>query len=127
MEGLAIDTSIAIDILNGEESIIDKVFKYYPIYLPITVVGELFFGARNSKKSEENIKKFDDFINDCFILNTTKSIAEEYSMIRIELKNIGKPIPENDLWIAAICNCYDLPLMTSDKHFKNINDLKLVE
>jgi len=42
MEGLAIDTNIAIDILNNVESKIDKVFKYYPIYLPITVVGELF-------------------------------------------------------------------------------------
>jgi len=127
MKGLSIDTNIAINILNGEKSTISKVFQYYPIYLPIIVVGELLFGAKNSSKSKKNIKKYTDFINECLILNTTKSIAENYSEIRIQLKKSGKPIPENDLWIAAICKSYELPLMTTDKHFQFIDDISIIE
>ena len=127
MRGLAIDTSVAVNILNADKSIISKVFQFYPIYLPIVVVGELLFGAKNSGKSEKNIKKYINFINECLILNTTKTIADNYSEIRHSLKKIGKPIPENDLWIAAICKSYELPLMTMDKHFKYIEDINIIE
>lgn len=127
MEGLALDTNIAIDILNGKDTIIKKVFEYFPIYLPITVVGELLFGALNSSMSLKNIIKYKEFIDDCLILNTTTTIAEEYAETRKQLKNIGKPIPENDLWIAAICKSYELSLISNDNHFKYIDNLKMIE
>lgn len=126
MRGIALDTNVAIEILNGDEKTIKSCLTHYPIYLPITVCGELLFGALNSKKSAGNILKYKNFISECSILNTTSAVALEYAEIRQQLKKIGKPTPENDIWIAALCISYEIPLATKDKHFKNIESLELV-
>jgi len=125
-KGLALDTNIAIDILNGKGEIANLCFKYYPIYLPIIVCGELLFGAINSGRSEINLSKYKDFIDDNQILNTTSIVSIEYANIRKFLKDLGSPIPENDIWIAAICISYDITLITRDKHFRNIRNLDLI-
>jgi len=36
----------------------------------------------------------------------------------------GNPVPENDIWIAALAMEHDLSLVTRDEHFKKIDDLK---
>jgi len=125
MKGLAIDTNIAIDILNKKKEIAEICFTYFPIYLPITVCGELLFGALNSAKSQKNLSVYSDFIDDCQVLNTTSSVSMEYAKIRKTLKDTGHPIPENDIWIAAICRSFDIPLATRDKHFKFIPELNI--
>ncbi len=125
MKRIIIDTNIAIEVLNGKEETIKKLEKYDVICLPIIVCGELLYGAKNSKKAEQNEKKFKGFIENCVILNTNSLIATEYAQIRKNLKDKGKPIPENDIWIAAICLMNDIPLATRDKHFKNIGKLRL--
>ena len=52
--------------------------------------------------------------------------AEHYAEIRMALKQKGRPIPENDRWISAICRAHDVPLLTSDWHFAEIPGLRLV-
>ncbi len=100
---IALDTNIAIDILNNKQELILHLDQFDVYYLPITVCGELLFGAINSQKSVLNTKKFQRFIKSCKILNINMAVAEEYAKIRLSLKEKGRPIPENDIWIAAIC------------------------
>jgi len=122
---IALDTNIVVDFLNGNENVTKKVIKYQKIYIPITVLGELLFGVKNSTKKNENLNKLQSFISKCIILNSNSLVADEYSNIRKELKDIGKPIPENDIWIAAICKNNDISIASRDKHFENIKNLKL--
>lgn len=96
------------------------------IYLPVTVSGELLFGAKNSQQRSTNLDEFRNFIKNCEVLDINYLIAEEYSDIRLKLKQKGKPIPENDIWIAAICIVNGLPLLTSDKHFLDIENLEVI-
>lgn len=53
--------------------------------------------------------------------------AEVYAGVRLQLKQAGRPIPENDVWIAALCIQHGVPLGTSDDHFAHVNDLELVK
>lgn len=125
MKRIVLDTNIVVDLLNGDKELIMRIRQYEMVFLPITVSGELLFGAKNSQKKEENLLKFRQFINSCEELNINNLVAETYSDIRLELKQKGKPIPENDIWIAAICIVNDLPLLTRDGHLKFIDELKL--
>ncbi len=127
MKRIALDTNIAVDILNGSQETIERLEKYDVYYLPIVVCGELLFGAMNSKRKTSNIKKFKGFIKTCKTLNTNSVISEEYANIRLKLKENGTPIPENDIWIASICSINKIPLATRDKHFKNIEKIKIVK
>lgn len=125
MKKIALDTNIVIDVLNGRADSIAAIGNYDIYYLPITVVGELLFGAKNSGKKQENLKALYQFIDKCKELTVDKLVAEEYSSIRFQLKKQGTPIPENDIWIAASCKVNHLPLITRDKHFSNIRGLQL--
>jgi tRNA(fMet)-specific endonuclease VapC len=125
-EKVALDTNVVIDIFNNKQDIVALLNNYQAIYLPVTVCGELLFGAKNSAKSQENEIKCHDFISSCHLLNINELIAEEYAKTRKELKNKGKPIPENDIWIAATCIVNNMPLLTFDSDFNHINDLIII-
>ncbi len=126
VKNVAFDTNIVIDILNGSKQTIEKFKDYNQLFIPITVCGELLFGAMNSNRKDENLLKFKEFINDCIVLNTNLLVADQYALIRKQLKDKGKPIPENDIWIDATCIVYDVSLATNDTHFNYINNLKLI-
>jgi tRNA(fMet)-specific endonuclease VapC len=59
-------------------------------------------------------------------LNINELIAIEYANVRLQLKQIGRPIPENDIRIAAICKVNDIPLITRDKHLTYVEDLEVI-
>jgi tRNA(fMet)-specific endonuclease VapC len=39
---------------------------------------------------------------------------------------MGRPLPENDIWIASVCLENNAPLLTRDAHFENIQDLQII-
>lgn len=123
---VAIDTNIAIKLLNGDEAIDRCLSKYSEICLPVIVVGELIFGALNSKRAEQNLARHKKLIQKVSILEISETTANTYAKTRLILKKKGKPIPENDLWIASLCIEHKLPLITDDGHFKEVEHLTLV-
>ena len=123
---IALDTNVAIGLLNGKEDIHKHLGKFDTICLPVTVCGELIFGAKNSGLSQKNEKKYLEFINDCELMDINMIVADTYAKVRLQLKKAGKPIPENDIWIASTCIVNNIPLYTLDKHFKEVSDLILV-
>jgi len=50
--------------------------------------------------------------------------ARHYAAIRLELKGAGKPIPANDLWIAALSRQHAIPVMSRDSHFDFVGGLR---
>jgi tRNA(fMet)-specific endonuclease VapC len=124
---IALDTNIVIDLLNNKQPVVALLNGYRDIYLPVTVCGELLFGAKNSAKSLENEQKCLDFIRECSLLNINELVAEEYAKTRKVLKTKGRPIPENDIWIAATCIVNNIPLLTFDSDFQHVDDLFLID
>jgi tRNA(fMet)-specific endonuclease VapC len=53
--------------------------------LPIPVIAELLFAARNSSRQKENLKVYHEFINACIVLNITRETANHYSVVRLEV------------------------------------------
>ena len=91
----------------------------------MTVIGELYFGAFKSKKVKENLRAISSFMEKIPILENNKGIARLYGETKNQLKKKGKPIPENDIWIASVAKQYGLTIITNDIHFKEIDNLQL--
>jgi tRNA(fMet)-specific endonuclease VapC len=123
---ISFDTNAVIRLFKKESRVIEIIASHSLVCLPVPVVGELLYAARNSAKAEENLKTHNEFIDACAILNISRESADCYSRIRFQLKEKGRPIPENDLWIASICLEQGIPLCTFDCHFDNIEDLTIV-
>jgi tRNA(fMet)-specific endonuclease VapC len=121
---IALDTNIIIDLFQGQVEIADKITKSKAVYIPIPVLGELYLGAENSSRKLHHIRQIEALLKVITLLNTSERTAEVYSKIKARLKEKGTPIPENDIWIAALAKEHDLPVVTRDKHFSNIPDLE---
>lgn len=121
---IALDTNQAIAVLNGRITRTQLAARAAGFWLPVPVVGELIYGALNSTRHADNHAKVLDLISRCRILDATTRTAEAYAQVRVSLKKLGRPLPENDIWIAAICLEADLPLATDDAHFQHVPNLQ---
>ena len=123
-----LDTNILIGLFANESSIVEKIIRYNPtgIFIPSIALGELFYGAEQSTKKEENRKKIDALALSSSIVECDVDTARLYGKIKSLLRSKGSPIPENDIWIAALAQQHKLILVTRDNHFNNIEAL-LVE
>jgi tRNA(fMet)-specific endonuclease VapC len=122
-----LDTNIVIALFDKDKNVIKHIQKAESIHIPAIVIGELHYGAYNSTKQKENIEKLNQFQQDASILDCDASTGNHYGQIKKELKDKGNPIPENDIWIAALAKQHDLELVSRDKHFEKIDNLKLTK
>lgn len=51
------------------------------------------------------------------VLAVTAATSRFYAAVREELRALGRPIPENDVWIAALAREHGLALLSRDSHF----------
>ncbi len=120
-----LDTNIIIALFKNDSLVIEKIGAAAEVFLSNVTVGELYFGAYKSSRVKDNIRQWEIFILNNTILSCDRFTAKYYGKIKNDLKVKGKPIPENDIWIAAIAMQYNLTLVSRDKHFKEINGLSL--
>jgi tRNA(fMet)-specific endonuclease VapC len=121
-----LDTNIVVAILNGDQTVSQYLASFPTVCLPIPVIGELTFGALNSQRPAENLSRVQKFIGSSRLLDSTVQTARVYAEVRLGLKRKARPIPENDIWIAASAVEHGLPLATRDAHFTNVDQLTLL-
>lgn len=119
-----LDTNIIIALFDDEPSVAAR-FAGVVALVPIPVIGELDYGARNSVRAAENLGRLERFTAGVTIAAPDLDTARWYGRVRFELRAKGRPIPENDVWIAALARQHDLTLVSRDAHFREIDDLKL--
>jgi tRNA(fMet)-specific endonuclease VapC len=86
-------------------------------------LGELYFGAERSSRAEPNIERIDRVASSTTVLPCTQDTARQYGLVRNALRAKGRPIPENDIWIAATALEHGLILLTRDAHFRHVEGL----
>lgn len=122
---VVLDTSVAIAVLAGQVgSLLSSPGREF--ILPAPVIGELQYGALNSRRSSENLAEVERLVRRCRVLEITANTAAVYARLRLGLKSKGTPIPENDLWIAAACVEHQVPLATLDAHFDVVDGLERI-
>ncbi|MDV6214990.1 type II toxin-antitoxin system VapC family toxin [Mucilaginibacter sp. L3T2-6] len=124
---MLLDTSIVIELFKGNLSVANTLVGLETVNIPFAVLGELYLGAYRSLNPKKHIDQISAFLTKCNILLADSITADNYALIKADLLTKGKPIPENDIWIAAVARQHDLILFTKDKHFKEIGGLILEE
>jgi tRNA(fMet)-specific endonuclease VapC len=103
------DINTVIALFGDEASVKEHLARADEVFVSSIALGELYYGA---------------FATSCAVLCCDKNTAKEYGSIKNRLREKGTPIPENDIWISAIARQHDIILVTSDKHFEEVEDLK---
>jgi tRNA(fMet)-specific endonuclease VapC len=119
------DSNIVIDIFNGNKKFADKFSGQKEILIPVIVIGELYTGINRVVNKAKHLKKLIDFLPLCKVINIDMDTAKIYGELVAALYRKGKPLPTNDIWIAATAIQHSLTVATKDNHFQEIDGLLL--
>jgi len=125
MKRIAIDTNIYVAFKNNDADVVDAFRACDVIGVDIAVIAELYAGFSLGSKEAKNRRELEAFLNAPRVEVSAHDVdtAEFYALIVKKLKAKGKPIPSNDIWIAANALKHGMALYSFDKHFDEIDGL----
>ena len=128
MRRIAIDTNIYTSFKANDESVVETFRNCDFIGVDITVIAELFSGFSLGGKEKRNRQELEAFLNSPRVemLLHDLETAEYYALTVRRLKAKGRPIPTNDIWIAANAMKHGYALYSFDGHFREIEGLLLL-
>ena len=122
---LCLDTNAYSALGRGEEGVAQLAESSEEIVIPATVVGELMFGFLRGSRLMRNESDLNTFLSQdgVRLQPITREIAERYGYVKASLMKNGTPIPENDIWIAAVALETGTRLVSYDTHFDSVGGL----
>ena len=114
---MILDTNGLSALAEGEPAIEPLLRKATQIAIPVIVLGEYRYGIADSRYRKHYEEWLTAYLSRFRILDVDEATTLWYRDVRTELKRAEKPIPSNDVWIAALCRQHRLPLLSRDRHF----------
>jgi tRNA(fMet)-specific endonuclease VapC len=122
---VALDTNRLTDLFQGDAKLADLLGECDEVWVPLIVLAEIKAGFYGGSQQHRNQNLLQSFLArpTAGILLPDRETGEHYARLFVQLKRAGTPVPDNDLWIAALALQHDLQLITRDKHFTLIPQL----
>jgi predicted nucleic acid-binding protein len=92
--------------------------------IPVIVLGEFRYGIAQSRHRATYETWLKSHLGHFDVLAVTAETAVSYATLRIGLKQQGTPIPANDAWIAALALQHKLPVLSRDRHFDAVAQIR---
>ena len=118
-----LDRNIAIALFDRDGAVEAALGNAAEGPVPSIVLGELYYGANHSERVAENLAKIGEFGAASSVLLVDAGTAHHYGRIKNAVRLKGRPLPENDIWIAAIAEQHELTVISRDEHFRQIEGL----
>ena len=124
---MILDTNALSAFADGEEAV-GKILGQQPrAAIPVIVLGEFRYGIAGSRHRGAYEQWLDTHLRQFEVLTITAETTISYAALRGTLKRLGRPIPANDAWIAALAMQHRLPILSRDAHFDGLPDLRRVK
>jgi len=121
------DTNAVSEFLDGNPGVTEKIKASAFHGLPVIVIGEYLYGLKSSREQDLREPRFVAFTRTCRLLTVTPDTALNYATMRHRLRLAGTPIPENDIWIAALALEHGQKVLSHDRHFDLIEGIERVD
>jgi tRNA(fMet)-specific endonuclease VapC len=127
MRALLLDTNAYAKYLRGDLRVLGALAGAGSVYMSVFVLGELFAGFKSGSMEKGNRGILEAFLAKpaVRVLDATRETAEYFSLIRSALRQAGRPIPLNDVWVAAHALETGSVLVTYDAHFAAVPGLRI--
>ena len=124
--GILLDTTVLVAHLRGKLDLWAIAGENSELYLSLVTLGELYKGAYKSSNPAKNVALIDELLLHVSLLFPDTATAHSYARTVLQLEQVGTPIPQNDVWIAAVALECDLPVATRDAHFEKVSGLQVL-
>ena len=114
--------------LKGRQSVKDRLLSagWDQVAISVITQAELYYGAYNSNRIEQDLRRADDFINQLPLLSLREATLKRFGQLKAQLRQLGQPLPDFDLLIASVALVEDKILVTNNtRHYKRVPDLQL--
>ena len=122
---VALDTNRLTDLFQGDAALAEWLGTCEEVWIPLIVLAEIkagFLGGNQQHRNEILLQRL--LAKDTVaVLFPGQETADYYARLFVQLKRAGTPVPDNDLWIAALALEHNLLLITRDQHFERIPQL----
>lgn len=127
MSKILLDTNAYAAFKKGDAPALDVVRTAESLILSTVVIGELLAGFSAGRREADNRRELTTFAESSrvSVLDVDALTADFYAAVWMQLRRKGRPIPSNDLWIAATALQHDLAVFTYDRHFQGIDGLRI--
>jgi tRNA(fMet)-specific endonuclease VapC len=119
-----LDTNALSAIVDGRPEIRRVIEGAPDMAIPVIALGEYRFGVALSNRNALYRQWLLDHLREYRMLAITEETTRRYADVRVELKRDGKPIPSNDIWIAALSREHRMPILSQDRHFDAVAGLQ---
>jgi tRNA(fMet)-specific endonuclease VapC len=125
---ILLDTNAYSALLRGHDDVADRVRRAEQVVFSTVVAGELLLGFRLGSRLKKNMAELDAFLENPYVslVPVTLTTADRFARIAAALRAKGRPIPTNDIWIAAHAMEAGAELLSFDAHFGAIDGLAWV-
>ena len=122
---VALDTNRLTDLFKGDVALAEWLGTCEEVWIPLFVLAEIKAGFYGGTEQHRNEILLHNLLakSTVDVLMPGRETAEHYARLFVQLKRAGTPVPDNDLWIAALALEHDLLLVTRDRHFRSIPQL----
>lgn len=122
---LALDTNAYSAWKRGHSMVAERLRQASSLQLSTVVLSELLAGFRRGSRFVWNFQELQDFLAApaVSVVPIGEVTADRYSRIASGLRKQGRPIPTNDIWIAATSMEFGSELLSFDAHFGHIDGL----
>lgn len=121
---MILDTNALSAFVDGEPAVGARLSVEAHVAIPVIVLGEFRYGITGSRYRGKYEQWLEDHLPDFEILTVTEPTTLMYARVRVALKKLGRPIPANDAWIAALALQHRLPVLSQDEHFDAVPGLR---
>jgi tRNA(fMet)-specific endonuclease VapC len=125
---ILLDTNAYSALLRGHDEVADRVRRAERVVFSTVVAGELLLGFRLGTRLKKNMAELDAFLENPYVslVPVTLTTADRFARIAAALRVKGRPIPTNDIWIAAHAMEAGAELLSFDAHFGAVDGLAWV-
>ena len=119
---VCLDTSAYSNFRRGDRQVTQHLDRADWIGVPSVVIGELWAGFLQGNRFDKNVAELDEFLDHpvVAVVPVNAEVAYIYGEIVVELRRDGRPLPTNDIWIAASAAQAGGAVVTFDEHFREI-------
>ena len=121
---MILDTNALSAFVDGDAAVGARLSAETRVAIPVIVLGEFRYGISGSRHRGAYERWLDDHLPEFEILSVTDPTTLVYARVRVSLKKLGRPIPANDAWIAALALQHRLPVLSRDEDFDAVPGLR---
>ena len=123
---MILDTNALSAFVDGEPRVGAILRVEHRAAVPVVVLGEFRYGIAGSRHRKTYEDWLANHLGDFDLLAITADTTVPYASLRAALKRMGRPIPANDAWIAALAMQHGFPILSRDEHFDVLPDVRRI-